>query len=110
MLLKYGVNPIFAKEVTDIFHILDDVFIRFAGREAIITSGNDGKHGKNSIHYGKKKIAHEVLRKQSGAFDLRTRDIPKDKVKSIVQYLKVKLTGFDIVNEASHIHCEWDPK
>lgn len=115
MLLKYGVNPIFSHYLTSQFETIDDVFQRHANRECIITSGNDGKHGTYSIHYELKEYrgTDHVLRKESGAADLRTRDLTDDVVKAICQDLKIKLKGFDVVNEhrkAVHIHIEWDPK
>lgn len=111
MLLKYGVNPIFSKYVTDIFHILDEVYQRHTGRECIITGGNDGRHNKGSIHYELKEYrgTDHVLRKESGAFDARIRDISRQTAKNITQVLKIKLPDFDIILEKDHIHGEYDP-
>lgn len=80
--------------------------------EMVITSGKDGKHGTNSLHY------------KGRAVDLRTRDY----VDMWAQYLQQAFgKNWDIMIEpgetmkcpkcsqiipvpAPHIHCEFDPK
>ena len=65
----------------------------------VITSGSDGKHGPNSLHYVGK------------ALDLRTNNLPPQAVQSIVDRLKEALGAqFDVVLESNHVHCEFDPK
>ena len=64
-----------------------------------ITSGSDGVHGPNSLHYKGK------------ALDLRTRDLPPAVVMDIHTDLKTALgEQFDVVIEEDHIHVEFDPK
>jgi len=69
-----------------------------------ITSGTDGHHGEDSLHY------------KGRAFDLRTWDRRGaqlgERTKTIlVRCLKAKLgLGFDVVSERTHIHVEYDPK
>lgn len=109
MLLKYGVNPVFVSVLTDKFVEVDKIFQRLAQREAIITSGNDGRHGKNSFHYRNPESKGEATNKMSSAMDLRTRDMNTSTKQEALSELK-KLFGndFDIILETTHIHLEWD--
>ena len=67
--------------------------------DCVITSGSDGKHGPNSLHYDGK------------ALDLRTNNLPPQAVQSIVDRLKEALGAqFDVVLEGTHLHVEYDPK
>lgn len=110
MLLKYGVNPTMSKVITEHFDVMDRIFKEHANREAIITSANDGRHGKNSIHY-KIKGATGATFKESGACDLRSRDVLMSKRDVILRELKEELgDDYDIILESSHYHLEWDPK
>lgn len=64
-----------------------------------ITSGSDGKHGPNSLHY------------QGKALDLRTRHLTVEQIPLIHRELKIALgTQFDVVLEGDHLHIEFDPK
>lgn len=71
-----------------------------------ITSANDGKHARNSLHYS------------GNAIDYRTRDVPRDKLDSLVGMARVRLadaTGqFDVLLESrdepnEHLHVEFQP-
>lgn len=75
------------------------VFRKHAGRNAVVTFTTNGRHSKNSLHY-------------SGyAVDLRVRDLTRDTVGNIVKELSYRLTSdFDVLDEVSHIHIEYDPK
>ena len=67
----------------------------------VITSGKEGKHGTNSLHYS------------NNAFDIRTRDIlDRDRLEDVYYSIKRDLDefGFDVILEKDHIHVEWDPK
>ena len=67
--------------------------------DCVITSGNDGKHGPNSLHYVGK------------ALDLRTRHLHGQAIQQIVDRLREALGDqYDVVLESDHIHLEWDPK
>jgi hypothetical protein len=80
-------------------NLIDAIHKRIALRDAIITSARDGEHSTNSKHY------------EGKAIDLRTRDLPSAMVDEIVADLKQALgSAWDIIDEDSHIHCEWDPK
>ena len=63
-----------------------------------ITSGNDGVHKNNSLHY------------KNEAIDIRTRDMDvNDKI--LTQLWIKKWLGFDydVILESDHIHIEYDP-
>lgn len=65
--------------------------------EITITSGNDGKHSKHSLHYKNKAI------------DIRTRDMEqKEKVWRRIKYTLGR--DYDVILEDDHIHIEYDPK
>lgn len=69
------------------------------GREATVTSGNDGKHMKTSKHYSDKGL------------DLRINDVNKDLWPKLVAGLKAMLEGkgYQVILEKDHIHVEYDP-
>jgi hypothetical protein len=76
-----------------------DVYREKVGAHCVITSGSDGKHGPNSLHYSGK------------ALDLRTNSLRPEQVHPVYVSLKTALgTQFDVVLEDDHIHVEFDPK
>lgn len=75
-----------------------DVFQSF-GHDCTITSGVDGKHGENSLHYAGR------------ALDFRTRTVPIGTRPKLAKELRARLgANFDVVEESDHLHVEWDPK
>jgi hypothetical protein len=84
-------------------HVLDAIHKKFTGQEIIVTSGNDGQHMANSLHY------------QNLAADVRTHDLSKPDKLAILTEAKIFLDiDFDIILEymdlpAEHIHLEFDP-
>jgi hypothetical protein len=79
--------------------VANEVFEVEANSDAIITSGMDGKHMQNSKHY------------VGRAFDFRTKHLKEVEVDSIVAGIKMRLgPDFDVIDEGTHIHVEWDPK
>lgn len=63
----------------------------------VITSGSDGTHGPNSLHYCGK------------ALDFRTNNLRGPQVHPIYLALKKALGAqFDVVLESDHIHVEYD--
>ena len=100
MLLKLGANITnLCPELREKLYEIDRVFHLFTDREAVITSGNDGQHMQNSLHYADRAI------------DLRTWFIPTKTRKLLVNELKDRLgKNFDVVDEGNHIHIEYDPK
>jgi len=68
------------------------------GKELVVTSGDDSKHSKNSLHY------------QNKALDLRTRHLAPGEGESIVAQMQDNLgNDWDIILEDDHIHMEYDP-
>jgi len=100
MLKKLGVNTEgLSPHITSRFGVIDHVFLRHAGREGIITSGNDGQHMLNSLHY------------KGRAIDLRTKDLSERTIKAILDDLcKMLGPNYDVLFETTHIHLEFDPK
>jgi hypothetical protein len=87
-----------APQMAVAFCIAQAIFERH-GKECVITSGSDGKHGPNSYHY------------KGRALDLRTRHLRPEQVHPIYMELRTALgPQFDTVLEADHIHVEFDPK
>ena len=69
------------------------------GREFIITSVSDGKHGFGSLHY------------IGMAFDFRTRHMTDAEQEIVKNNLKASLTDeWDVVLESTHFHIEFQPK
>lgn len=66
----------------------------------VVTSGTEGRHSANSLHYG------------GNAMDLRRRDLDSaGKTSQAVSALKSQLgSNYDVVLESDHIHVEYDPK
>lgn len=90
-----GLSPQMAVAYAIALHVYNEN----VGLPCVITSGSDGKHGPNSLHYKGK------------ALDLRTNSLRPDQVHPVFLALKEALgEQFDVVLEADHIHCEFDPK
>ncbi len=78
--------------------VANDVY-RQHGKELVITSVNDSKHGTNSIHY------------KGNAVDLRTHYFDNQERLEVYREIKSRLiVDFDVVLENNHIHIEYDPK
>lgn len=73
--------------------------MREAGYATTITSCVDGSHSNASLHY------------TGSALDIRTRDIPADKLELLRTSIADRLgMDFDFILEADHFHLEWQPK
>jgi RHS repeat-associated protein len=91
--------------MTKLEALVDAIFQKHAGRDAIVTSGTEGKHTVvNSLHY------------VGLALDLRSNDIKSEKAKdSILNELKEELgPDFDVLLEfrgegREHFHIEFQP-
>jgi hypothetical protein len=69
-----------------------------AGKRLVVTSGLDGRHMKNSLHY------------QGRALDIRTRHIPPGERRPVRDRIAEALgDDYDVVLEKTHIHIEYDP-
>lgn len=99
-MIKHGVDLRgLAPQMAIAFSVAQDIFREKAGVPCAITSGSDGKHGPNSLHYHGK------------ALDFRTRHLRPDQVHPVFTALKQALgEQYDTVLEEDHIHCEFDPK
>jgi hypothetical protein len=68
------------------------------GKDVIITSGIDGAHSSNSLHY------------KGRALDFRTRHLSDGERVEVMASLRSHLgDDFDVVFEGDHFHCEYDP-
>lgn len=70
------------------------------GYQFVITSGLDGKHSANSLHY------------KGLALDIRSRHIAPQSAKlKVLAELQAALgKDFDVILEADHYHVEYDPE
>ena len=69
------------------------------GRELVITSLNDGKHSKTSLHYS------------GNAGDLRTYYFTIDETIIVRNEIKERLgNDYDVIIDGDHIHLEFQPK
>lgn len=88
----------------EILRTIPDIMLIFHqhGVAPVVTSGTDGTHSPRSLHY------------EGLALDWRTRDLPggpMGKTAEIVRDLIADRLGaaYDVVQEATHIHVEYDP-
>lgn len=96
MRFKQNVIVIFNSRAQYTFARVDSIWKDIELEEAVLTSGVDGTHGPNSLHY------------QGRAWDFR---LPKQ-VEKVMAALKLELGGadYDVLLEGDHIHIEYDPK
>ncbi len=97
MLIKLGVDiSRLNREIRRVLKVVDFVYKKESGEEAVITSTYEGNHSSSSLHYS------------DDAVDFRK---AKKNMQRIAIQLKKKLgEDYDIVLEGSHLHCEWDEK
>ena len=99
MELKAGVVLSLSPEMAKALHAIEREHLRVVGRHAIITSGRDGTHRPDSLHYS------------GNAVDIRSRDLSVEKKYLLASALKTALgIRFDVIVEHDHIHIEYDPK
>ena len=78
--------------------VADDVYKDY-GKELVITSMGDGRHGYGSLHY----IYH--------AIDTRTRYFSDSEKLAVADDIRDRLgDDFDVVVENNHLHIEYQPK
>ena len=96
-----GNNPVHLSATEEIMRamtIADELSMKIAGKECVITSLLDGVHSKNSLHY------------TGNAFDLRVWIYTEKQKKAVLYQLRKKLgINYDVINETDHIHVEFDP-
>ena len=97
MLIKFGVDiSRLNREIRRMLPGIDYIYQQQTGREAVVTSTYEGNHGLNSLHYC------------NDAIDLR---LPQKKLSAVVDKLEMQIgKDFDVVEEQTHIHIEYDPK
>lgn len=79
--------------------IADEVSKRITGKEIVITSILDGNHKDGSKHY------------TGDAFDQRKHIYTPQQQKELLKELRAELgPDYDVVEEATHFHIEYDPK
>ena len=80
--------------------VIQDIFRELVGKDAVITSGRDGKHGSKSLHYA------------GQALDLRTRHMDDAQITIALRELRnrLEIIGFDVILEQDHFHIEYQPK
>tara|TARA_R100000656_G_scaffold122274_1_gene97782 strand:+ start:294 stop:575 length:282 start_codon:yes stop_codon:yes gene_type:complete len=90
VLYKQGVCGDLTREATRGFGQVAALYER-NGIDMVVTSIREGNHSAWSLHY------------IGRAFDLRVTDI------DVTQIREVLGPEWDVVDEATHIHCELDP-
>lgn len=99
MILKQGVKISNLQPQLIIAIIVSNGVYYAHGKELVITSVDDSKHGTNTLH-GK-----------GFAFDLRTNYFLNGEAQRVANEIRAKLTNdFDVVLERDHIHIEYEPK
>lgn len=102
MKLKTGVRILGVRpEVVLAMIITQDLYEDY-GYEFVVTSCTDGRHRRASLHY------------TGCAFDCRTWELPTygtEERRDVVADLQARLgSDFDVVDEADHLHIEFQPK
>ena len=97
MLIKFGVDiSRLNREIRRMLPAIDNIYRQETDTEAVITSTYEGTHSTNSLHYC------------NDAIDLR---LPRSNQSGVVDALEMQTgKGFDVVEEQTHIHIEYDPK
>jgi hypothetical protein len=86
-------------EIQHAMHVADALSKAVSGKEILITALFDGTHKKGSKHY------------EGNAFDIRKWHYNNDQLHSLLINLKENLgPDYDIIEEKTHIHIEYDPK
>jgi len=98
MIFKKGVNPIgIRNELMIALIVADRIWIAYKSR-LVITSLNDGKHSKTSLHYS------------GQAADFRIWAIDSHQLADELSKALGNNPDYDVVVEKDHIHLEWQPK
>jgi hypothetical protein len=90
--IKTGVTPRSLTIAAAIANTADDLKLPL-----VITSGTDGVHMSGSFHY------------TGDALDMRTRNLTKAQIKSVIAALKSHLgIEYELILESDHLHIEHD--
>jgi hypothetical protein len=78
--------------------VVEGVYQAYGFHECVITSGNDGKHSAESLHY------------KGRALDFRTWHIHPESLVKMAADIRAKLgLHYDVIIEHDHLHIEHDP-
>lgn len=89
----------FSREIEIAMDVADALSKAIAKKEIVITAGFDGRHMAGSKHY------------EGNAFDMRSRFYTDRELVTLLANLRENLgPDYDVVDEVSHIHIEYDPK
>lgn len=84
-------------EIESARRVVSNVWRRH-GFTATVTSGYDGSHQANSLHY------------EGLAEDYRTSDVPSNILPTMVAEVRAQLgSNYDVILESTHLHVEYDP-
>lgn len=90
----YGLHP-----MMQIANAEANLLWMYWGRELVVTSAIDGKHGDNSLH------------PKGRGCDYRTRYFLAEDVPEIARTLRNILgADYDVIVESDHMHVEFDPQ
>lgn len=123
---KHGVSTYFQPQFAGMLPAIDAAYLEVTGREATLTSGNDGQHMPGSRHYkglaGDFRIRHpdwqEALTRELNEAAGRWKLTPEQN-RGLVKALRRWLNGaedkdrpFNVVLEEAklHFHIEYDPR
>lgn len=96
MIIKAGVDISRLKpEIRKTLKGIASIVWRCTGLELVITSTYEGTHGENSLHYA------------NLAIDIRNKPIDCDTEAEIKKWLG---KDYDVIQERTHLHIEYDPK
>ncbi len=98
MILKQGVKLTSLQPQLIVGIIVANDVYKAHGKELVITSMDDSKHGKTTLH-GK-----------GLAFDCRTSYFINGEAEKVANEIRAKIDeSFDVIFEGDHIHIEYDP-
>lgn len=101
MRLKAGVIPTNIRPELMLALVIADRVYDDNGQDLVITSLNDSRHSRTSLHYA------------GCAADLRTHYFTEHEKAKVFEQLKQALGGnpdYDVILESDHFHIEWQPK
>jgi hypothetical protein len=88
--------------------VVERAYEESGATELVITSGVDGTHSANSLHY--KGCAIDYRRWSLREYD-SDGELLYDNAPEVSAKIKSRLRGqFDVVLEKTHLHVEFDPK
>ena len=99
MKIKKGVQVGLIQPQVNLALIIANQIWNNLGQELVVTSGDDGQHMQDSLHY------------QGFGVDLRTRYFEHhEKISAFTQLTRNLGNNFDVIMHDTHIHMEYDPK